>query len=504
MTQFNEQQFNGKVLDHLGLVADKIAELNLVQLIDERLPVSAAKGAKLSMGERVSAMILNGLGFVNTRLYMFPQFLQNKPIKRLFNKELEASYFNDDALGRCLDDIEKYGTTKLFTELSFAIGTQKNLLGRSANFDTSTLQLYGEYAEDGLPTSTPQPRQGFSKSKRHDLKQMVINLATTGKANFPIWMEAHSGNSSDKTIMPDAVVKMTKLCQSLQDTPSFLYVGDSAMYSNILQHSKDIKWLSRVPENILQAKQLIRQSESNLSWQELDDGYSYHVAESDHNDVKQRWILIYSSHAFTRETKTLDKNIKKIGEELQKKFWHLSNEGFSCTKDATVALKKLSKKMPYHQVTTKIVELTKHSKKGRPSTGDKPTIVGYKIEFELKEDQDKIEAVRLTKGRFILATNEFDVTKLPDADVLSEYKSQSGTEKSFKFIKDDTFEIDSVFLKNPGRISALMMIMTLCLMVYGVSEYDLRTAFKKSKRYYSRSEKQTNGSSKYEMGLLFI
>ncbi|WP_133130103.1 hypothetical protein [Legionella yabuuchiae] len=55
-----------------------------------------------------------------------------------------------------------------------------------------------------------------------------------------------------------------------------------------------------------------------------------------------------------------------------------------------------------------------------------------------------------------------------------EYKAQSGTEVGFKFIKGDTFEVDSVFLKIPERITALMMVMTLCLMVYGLSEFDLR------------------------------
>jgi transposase len=58
--------------------------------------------------------------------------------------------------------------------------------------------------------------------------------------------------------------------------------------------------------------------------------------------------------------------------------------------------------------------------------------------------------------------------------MLKEYKDQSGTERGFKFIKDDAFEIDSIFLKKPGRISALMMIMTLCLMVYSYAQYYLR------------------------------
>ena len=35
--------------------------------------------------------------------------------------------------------------------------------------------------------------------------------------------------------------------------------------------------------------------------------------------------------------------------------------------------------------------------------------------------------------------------------------------------------VDSVFLKSEKRIEALMMVMTLCLMVYNVAQYRLRT-----------------------------
>ena len=63
-----------------------------------------------------------------------------------------------------------------------------------------------------------------------------------------------------------------------------------------------------------------------------------------------------------------------------------------------------------------------------------------------------------------------DETILSNEEILSEYKGQSGTERGFKFIKDDTFQVDSVFLKTPERIDALMMVMTLCLMVYGVAD----------------------------------
>jgi transposase len=47
-------------------------------------------------------------------------------------------------------------------------------------------------------------------------------------------------------------------------------------------------------------------------------------------------------------------------------------------------------------------------------------------------------------------------------------------ESGFRFLKDPWFMVDSVFLKSPQRISALMVVMTLCLLVYNIAQYNLR------------------------------
>ena len=104
--------------------------------------------------------------------------------------------------------------------------------------------------------------------------------------------------------------------------------------------------------------------------------------------------------------------------------------------------------------------------------------------------------MRSRKGRFVLATNQLDETILSNEEVLSEYKGQSGTERGFKFIKDSTFQVDSVFLKTPSRIDALMMVMTLCLMVYGVSEFELQQSMQeKNETILSQTKKQTSTPS---------
>ena len=96
----------------------------------------------------------------------------------------------------------------------------------------------------------------------------------------------------------------------------------------------------------------------------------------------------------------------------------------------------------------------------------------------LERDQEAIELEANKKGRFILATNDLDENSYPDDRMLSDYKDQQSVEKGFRFLKDPWFMLDSVFLKKPRRVAALMMVMTLCLMVYNVAQYRLRESLK--------------------------
>ena len=285
-------------------------------------------------------------------------------------------------------------------------------------------------------------------------------------------MESHSGNASDKKTLEEAAQRMQQFCQALKSAPDLLYIGDSAMYANCVKHGKDLLWLSRVPEAMNLSKDLLSKTEPE--WVELNDGYKMHATEQRYGDVQQRWLLIYSAQAYKREILTLEKNINKEHETISNALWHLGNKLFGCSKDIETQIKQLAKKLKYHQIRHSISELGKFNGKGRPKADAVPDQIEYKLQTELQRDEISINQAKLSKGRFILATNQLDKAALPDADILPTYKEQSGTESGFKFIKDNAFEVDSIFLKKPERISALMMIMTLCLMVYSYAQHFLR------------------------------
>lgn len=65
--------YTSKTLDHLGLVSGMCQELGICEVIDTYCP-SQSDEQIVSTGKALEAMILNGLGFVNKRLYLVPHF----------------------------------------------------------------------------------------------------------------------------------------------------------------------------------------------------------------------------------------------------------------------------------------------------------------------------------------------------------------------------------------------------------------------------------------------
>ena len=471
----NRDTVSSEQLGHLGLVAATIQELGIIDKIDARLDFNERKGSLVSHGRRVAAMVLNGLGFMNSRLSMTIHFFQDKPVAQLLNAEVYAENLNDDCLGRCLDKIAEYGVTKLYSELAFEIAKEQGILGQRLHMDSTSFVLYGRYDIES-PESAPLPSYGYSKANRPDLKQVMLSLTQGGVANIPLWMEALDGNSSDKTSFHETVRKVQQFTQQLQSAADGLcFVVDAAFYvPEKLAELNDVHWITRVPAQLKEARELLKTSADELSWQLFDENYQAITQVVTVYGIQQRWLLIESKHAQKRELETFQRRLDKKSDELSKELWHLGNQQFQCKRDAENAIKLLLKSLKYHRVDYQIVPIERYSGKGRPKPGAEKEVIGYQIQASLSSCLEKIAQKKKTLGRFILATNQLDTTILDNPAVLKQYKEQSCVESGFKFIKNNAFELDSFYLKKPERIGALMMIMTLCLMVYNFAQYNMR------------------------------
>jgi len=491
MELLNANQVKSQTLDHLGLVAATIHELELIERIDGLLPVSIEKGARLTMGQRIAGMILMGLGFIDTRLYLFAESLKDKPLEVLIGEGVTAEAYTDDALGRALDAVHAYGVENFFGQIAYGIALSHGYLDDCLHGDSSSLSVYGDYefSEEELKEmvkppegslSTPEVTYGYSKAHRPDLKQVVINMATTGSLGFPLWMEAHSGNASDQKILMEMSLRIKEFAQELQPERAFLYVADSAMYGSCLKQTDQLLWLSRAPEKLKEVRELLSEPDSYFQWEDYGNGYKVCTLGVEHGGVKQYWGIVQSEHAYYREIKTLTGRIEKAKEAAEKELWHLSVQRFGCEADAKTEASKLGKRWKYHRLDFKVEPVMGYEGKGRPKSDAVPKLIGYRVQGELKEDEVEIERVKRRKGRFIVASNDLKEVKVKSNELLKCYKEQSRTESGFKFIKDDSFQVSSIYLENPGRVAALMSVMVLCLMVYNVAQHRLREALKEA------------------------
>jgi transposase len=259
----------------------------------------------------------------------------------------------------------------------------------------------------------------------------------------------------------------------------FKWVADSALYTKErLLKNNDYVWVTRVPETITEARNLIEKTDGEISWVERGEGYKTAGYQSSYGGIEQRWLLVFSEQAYQREKKTLEKKLEREGEKLQKALWHFGNQKFHCEQDALKALEEIRKGYKLHIIEAQVEPLSKHTGRGKPKNDATKIVVGYKVNTTFTKNTTKISDLLNKKGRFILSTNELDREGYKDDQILEEYKEQQSVEGGFRFLKDPWFMVDSIFLKLPKRIEALMMVMTLCLMIYNVGQYKLREQLK--------------------------
>lgn len=460
-----------KPLEHHGLVASIIEKFKLVEQFDKKLPISKEKGAIVTHGQRIKAMIINGLGFMANPLYLSPEFFEGKAVSRLIGEGIKAEHLNDDALGRTLDAIYVAGSTKLFAEVAFEIASRHQLFGRSAKLDTTSLKLFGNgYEVYDEESDVAVPALGFSKDHRADLKQVVMSLIVSGKGNIPLWFEGLNGNSQDKKSFHETIARVQTFQKQLKESPSFLWVADSALYNDGKLSETPIRYLTRVPATLKKIKAYCQQDKQDFIWEELGNGYESTWVESN-RPKQEKWLLIHSKQAEKRETETLLRRMKKAFTDATTSSNKLKRNHFACEKDAQQATHKFNQSLKYHRALSTIEPVYTKRKEGSKKTS---ILIHYQVTTTLVQDEDKCQPYYQKAGRFVLASNDVGNSLLTAEEMLKTYKEQQGVEQGFRFIKEPCFHLNQVFLKKPERIEALMMIMTLCLMVYNLGQNHVR------------------------------
>ena len=196
-----------KNLDHLGIISGLIDEIGIVEKINEKLGID--KREKISSGQVVKAILINGLGFVSRPLYLFSQFFEDKVGEELLGKGVKSEYLNDDKIGRVMDEIYKQGLSSLFVEIVLLVIKKFKIETKYNHLDATSFHLHGEYKGEEIKEENQEEiikqrpifiTKGYSRDHRPDLKQCVLDLIVSSDGDIPLFMRTGDGNEADKAV----------------------------------------------------------------------------------------------------------------------------------------------------------------------------------------------------------------------------------------------------------------------------------------------------------------
>jgi transposase len=297
------------------------------------------------------------------------------------------------------------------------------------------------------------------------------------QAGMPVLMKPLSGNSRDVQEFGQVVSAHSAHWQTTSGTTDL--GADSALYSAAtlqrFAHTQ-IKWMPRVPATLSDAQAVLGQTDPP-TMTPLADGYRDRVMPSTDGGVEPRWVLIYSAQRHSHAQHTVNKQLRKPGDQEVNTFKKLCRPTFACEAAAQQALATFAHRVRatfLHQAALR--HRPRDDKRGRPGQGAFPAQVIYMLEGTLASAIAAHQPVVNQQSGFSLATNELDNAQLPPQELLAGYKGQALAERGVRFLKAPRFLASSLYLKKPERIMALLIGMTVCLLVYAALEYRIRKA----------------------------
>jgi transposase len=463
-------------LDHLGIVAGLCREIGIAEYLDAR---DEHIHERVSVGTATVAMLLNGLGFANRRLYLVSQFFKTKPVAHLLGLGITAEDLNDECLGRTLDWLYTHDVTALFAGLAAQARHRLGLSAQELHVDTTSFSVSGEYARDEEGDVDAQAiaiTYGYSRDHRQDLKQWMLALATSGEGAIPVFLRPLNGNASDQRELTQTIEALVTHLRAAGEEPG-IYVADGGVYSaaNMQRFAHaGVRWISRVPATSREATVLL--GEEPASWESSSDRQTHWFSRQiELAQGRERWLVVVTEAGLVRTRATVRRRAQRDLEHWERQLWHLGNQAFACQVDAEAAAQRQLKTLPgWLRIEHTVSNHLHYVGKGRPHQGQLPDRETWHVQAHVTVDNEHLEREAQRQARFLVATNVLDPAALSDAQVIRTYKAQSGVERGFAFLKDPLFLASSVFLKRPERIMALAGIMVLCLLVYRLAEWRLR------------------------------
>ena len=403
-----------------------------------------------------------------------------------------AARLNDDRVGRALDRLFDADRVSMLTELVLHLIEAFSIDTSELHNDSTTLTLHGAYrkadgrAMRGKPTAAAA--RGHNKDYRPDLKQLLWILTVSSDGGVPVHFKVSSGNTEDSSTH----IETWNRLRELVGRADFMYVADSKLCT--LQNMRHIddqggRFITIMPrsrkEDGLFRRWLLTHSPT---WEPIAERPHPRLQEGPPDVIMAmespladphgfRILWYFSSHKMQRDADWREHQLNKaIGglETLRAKL-----EGPKCRyrskRSVTDAVDKLLAETqsddyiaytatPHQEVRYRTIERGDVVRKYRQ---------GFKTRYVLEWTLDTaaIRAASKTDGIFPLITNALELSAL---EVFNAYRTkQPVIEKRHDLFKN-VLEATPAYLKNVGRLEALLFLEFIALIVHALIERALR------------------------------
>jgi Domain of unknown function (DUF4277)/Transposase DDE domain len=442
----------------LLLVWHFLERLELVATIDGALPRSAR--SQLSVGEVAAALIASRLCSPSP-LYDVAGWASGAAVHELLG--IPAALLNDDRLGRALETFAVYAESVRGLVAARAIERFGLDAGR-LHVDLTTLRVSGAYEHSALVA------KGWGPDRRVT-RQVRALQASTGDG-VSLYLRPDPGSAAELTLVGAAMQRLLELsepgmlmvCDSALGWPKTLCEIDRAGLRFIvpLRASTGFRerYLTELGPGSLKPLRYVAERERHLpagrrtryrgaitDW-ELEDpatgdrrrfrvAYIYSSEEAREVAAARERALAKAEEQLARVTRGLGGRYYKTKAQVQRRVGQIIGSNIEGLIEVNVAVK-----------------------------AGKPTL-------SYSRDPDAIAEAAASDGVYALATNL--PGRLSATRVLELYKHQQIVERRHRDLKQ-TLKVRPIFLHNDDRIHALISIVGIALLIFGLIESQTRQA----------------------------
>jgi Domain of unknown function (DUF4277)/Transposase DDE domain len=450
----------------LLLVRHYLQRLDLVKVIDRVAPMKGR--AQLTHGEVISALVANRLS-APSPLYDVASWASSAALAELF--DIPAMLLNDDRLGRALEALAPLAE-QVRGELALTAARTGGADLSRLHLDLTAVRFAGGYEHSAMV------EKGWAADR--SIGRQIRTLQASTVDGIPVYYRPHKGAKSEVVCFAEAMERLRTLAP-----PGLVVVADSGLgylghlcaadragLRFVVPLRADTGWADRFMADVGDLDKLVdlphtSQREARLPaekrtrWKGLLRPYP--VTDPDKKTQHDlRVAYIWSSEeaasvadARTRALDAADAALTRIRNGLGGRYYKTQKDV-----DTKVA-----------QIIGKNITGLLHVATGTDPDSDKPTL-------SWQRHQDAITAAGRLDGLYALATNLPDPgrRKLVTAlDVLKIYKEQWIVEQRHRDLKQ-TLRVRPIFLHNDDRINALVAVVGIALLIFGLIEADLRRA----------------------------